>query len=201
MRQGKSLAYDEPAAVCGGAKRYLGFTDSLRPGFEYFLSCGIPGKMEGERYKKSPEIVREMLKHQRKLNIPGKFIIFKRWDNLAEQDRPDVIVFFAPPDVLSGLFTLSSFAEVEPVRVVAPFAAGCGSIIHYPFLEKDEENPRGFIGMFDPSARPCVAANELTFAVPMKKFARMVADMEQSFLVTPTWDTVLKRIKKFKKWI
>jgi len=29
------------------------------PHFEYFLSCGIPGKLEGERYKKSPELVKE----------------------------------------------------------------------------------------------------------------------------------------------
>lgn len=28
------------------------------PNFEYFLSCGIPGKLEGERYKKTPELVR-----------------------------------------------------------------------------------------------------------------------------------------------
>ncbi len=33
------------------------------PDFEYFLSCGIPGKLEGERYKKSPEMVKEYLKH------------------------------------------------------------------------------------------------------------------------------------------
>ena len=41
--------------------RYLGFTDTIMDGFEYFLSCGIPGKLEGERYKKSPELVKKYL--------------------------------------------------------------------------------------------------------------------------------------------
>jgi hypothetical protein len=34
----------------------------LRSGFEYFLSYGIPGKMEGERYKKSLDLVIDFLK-------------------------------------------------------------------------------------------------------------------------------------------
>ena len=31
---------------------YLGFSEKVRPNFEFFLSCGIQGKFEGERYKK-----------------------------------------------------------------------------------------------------------------------------------------------------
>ena len=52
VRQGQSLSFEKESVGCAGGKRYLGFADHLRPNFEYFLSCGIPGKMEGERYKK-----------------------------------------------------------------------------------------------------------------------------------------------------
>jgi hypothetical protein len=52
--------------------------------------------------------------------------------------------------------------------------------------------------MFDVSARPCVDRNELTFAVPMEKFARMVHDMEESFLITPSWDKVRGRLSSKK---
>jgi hypothetical protein len=48
--------------------------------------------------------------------------------------------------------------------------------------------------MFDVSARPYVNKEELTFAVPMAKFRRMVGSMEESFLVTPSWAKVKKRI-------
>jgi hypothetical protein len=34
-------------------------------------------------------------------------IVFKRWDTLDEADSPEVVIFFAPPDVISGLFTLA----------------------------------------------------------------------------------------------
>jgi len=50
--------------------------------------------------------------------------------------------------------------------------------------------------MFDPSARKCVALDILTFAVPMKKFTRMIADREESFLIPGTWETVRKKIRQ-----
>jgi len=56
-------------------------------------------------------------------------------------------------------------------------------------------DPRAVIGMFDISARPFVAADELTFSVPINKFERMVGNMEESFLVTRSWKTFQKRIK------
>ena len=49
--------------------------------------------------------------------------------------------------------------------------------------------------MFDVSARPYVSKDELTFAAPMTKFRWMVENMEESFLITPSWDRVRKRIR------
>ncbi len=199
VRKGQSISYNADAISCGGAKRYLGYSNDIRPNFEYFLSCGIPGVMEGERYVRTPEMVKEIQKNQRTLPIEGKNIIFKRWDNLIEEDTPEVVIFFAKPDVLSGLFTLANFDQTEPNTTFAPFGAGCGSIIHYPFLEKDQIRPRAVIGMFDPSARHCVPENTLTFALPMVKFLKMIDYMEESFLITDTWKTVKTRIDKENK--
>ena len=56
------------------------------------------------------------------------------------------------------------------------------------------ERQRAVIGMFDPSARPCIPGNTLTFAVPMRKFETMVSYMEESFLITPTWTAIRKRL-------
>lgn len=195
VRNGESLAYAENSIACGGAKRYLGYTETVRPNFEYFLSCGIPDKMEGERYIRTPEMVLELQKHQKTIkDAKGNFIIFKRWDMLEEADEPAVVIFFATPDVLSGLFTLANFDQTEPNSTFTPFGAGCGSIVHYPYLEKDAERPRAVIGMFDPSARPCVGKDILSFAVPMIKFEKMIDNMEESFLITGTWKTIRKRI-------
>jgi uncharacterized protein (DUF169 family) len=195
VRNGKSLAFNSKALTCFGAKRYLGFTYKMRPNFAYFLSCGLKNVMEGERYIRTPEMVKELMKNQKKLNIQGKYIVFKRWDRLEEEDNPDVVIFFATPDILSGLFTLANYDQSEPNSTITPFGAGCGSIVHYPYLEKDYERPRAVIGMFDVSARPCVPSGVLTFAVPMVKFLKMISYMDESFLITDSWKEVQERIK------
>ena len=196
VRKGESLAFDIDAVGCPGGRKYLGFSDTLMPEFEYFLSCGIPGKLEGERYKKTPEMVKEFMERQMpQTEAPGKYIIFKRWDNLEADDKPDVVIFYARPDVLSGLFTLASFDEAEQNMVIAPFGSGCASIVQYPFLEKGKESPRAVIGMFDVSARPFVEEDVLTMAVPLSKFTRMIDNMEESFLITGSWENIQKRIK------
>jgi uncharacterized protein (DUF169 family) len=195
-RNGQSLCFDVDSVGCSGGKRYLGFVQDLRPNFEYFLSCGIPGEMEGERYKKSPELVREILKHQPSFEAPGKYIVFKRWDRMAQADDPAVVIFFAPPDVLSGLFTLANFDTADPYGVIAPFGSGCASIVNYPYRELQSERSRAVFGMFDVSARPCVPGGVLTFALPWPKFVRMMEDVEESFLITESWHKVQARIER-----
>jgi hypothetical protein len=197
VQKGEPAAYGVDAVGCPGGKRYLGFVDSLdMPNFEYFLSCGIPGKLEGERYKKTPEMVREYMKKQAAtVKAPAKYIVFKRWDKLEAADKPEVVVFYAKPDVLSGLYTLAIFDEVEQNTVIAPFGSGCASIVQYPYAEGKSAKPRAIIGMFDISARPFVPADVLTFAAPISKFKRMVDNMKESFLITPSWAKVQKRIK------
>jgi len=195
VRSGKSLVYNAERVMCGGAKRYLGFTEKMRPGFEYFLSCGND-KMEGERYIRTPEMVKEIMKNQKRIPAEGKNIVFKRWDKLTDEDNPEVVIFFVLPDVLSGLFTLANFDQTEPNGTITPFGSGCGTIVHYPYLESLTERQRAVIGMFDISARPCVPENVLTFAVPMKRFEKMIGYMEESFLITETWTTLKGRIGK-----
>jgi hypothetical protein len=194
VRQGKSLRFDEYTVGCAGGKKYLGLSDVKVPNFEHFLSCGIPGKVEGERYKKTPELVKEFDKRQQPYTATEQYIVFKRFDMLGWADNPVAVVFFAPPDVLSGLFTLANFAEAEPDGVFCPFCAGCGSIVKYPALENEAERPRAVLGMFDVSARPFLGKTELSFSVPIKKFASMVDDMDESFLTTNSWKAIQRRI-------
>ena len=75
MRHGEALRFELATVGCGGGQRYFGFTQQLRPEFEYFLSCGIPGKVVGERYKKSPELVKKAMKYLATLP-PNKFFIY-----------------------------------------------------------------------------------------------------------------------------
>jgi uncharacterized protein (DUF169 family) len=196
VRAGKPVCFGTDSFGCFGGKRYLGFSQEVMPDFKYFLSCGIDGKLEGERYRKTPELVKELMKKVPEFEAPEKYVIFKKWDMLDESDEPDVVIFFARPDVLSGLFTLANFDVGGPNGVFCPFSAGCGSIVQYPYLEKKADCPRAVLGMFDVSARPFVSEDVLSFSVPMKKFTTMIDNMEESFLITSAWSKVQKRIKQ-----
>jgi len=199
VRKGETLCFNADTIGCNGGKRYCGFESELTPAFEYFLSYGIPGKLEGERYKKSPEMVKELMTHQTPSQAPEDYIIFKRWDRMEEEDKPLVIIFLAPPDVLSGLFTLANFDELRPNGVIAPFGAGCASIVDYPYKELKSSENRAVLGMFDVSARPCVPSSTLSFAIPWPKFVRMVDNMKESFLITKSWDKIKARMLRDKE--
>ena len=55
--KGERVAFAEETIACPGGVRYSGFPTKPNPGMNHFLSCGIPGEMEGLRLKKTPELV------------------------------------------------------------------------------------------------------------------------------------------------
>jgi hypothetical protein len=193
--EGHSIALEKSTIRCGGGRRYLGFTHEMGRNFPYFLSCGIPDELEGERYKKSPQLVEQWLKENEPFEAPAKYIVFKRWDQLKEGDSPIAVIFFASADVLSGLFTLAAYDETELDATVAPFGSGCASIVAYPYKESLRDRQRAVIGLFDVSARPCIPKSTLSFSVPMAKFTRMVGNMQESFLITSSWEKIRTRIE------
>jgi hypothetical protein len=196
VRDGHSFVYSSRTPGCSGGKRFTGFSQRLNPGIEHFLSCGIPGIMNGERYKKSSKLVKDFLKNLPPFKAPARYLVFKRWDKLSVEDEPAAVIFFAGTDVLSGLFTLANYDFTDANGVIAPFGSGCSSIISYPLEESRSDSPRCVLGMFDVSARPCVPAQTLTFTIPMKRFQQMFRNMDESFLITQSWDIVKKRISR-----
>src|SRR4030043_1926011 len=82
VRQGFPFVYDAQTTGCSGGKRYTGFSRSLRPNFEYFLSCGIPGELEGERYKRDPELVKQYMPQPPPFNAPVPSWVFKHLELL-----------------------------------------------------------------------------------------------------------------------
>ena len=194
VRDGRTLCLSAMSRMCGGAMRYLGFADDFSTrDLAHFLSYGIPGKMKGERYKKTPALVREIQKSMPPMKAPRRFIVFKRWDKLASSDTPEVVVFLADQDTIAGLFTLANFDEAEPNAVICPFGSGCSSIVYHPFVELRSSRPRCILGMFDISARPCIGENTLSFAIPFPKFQKMVDNMGESFLTTDSWKALRRR--------
>ena len=91
---------------------------------------------------------------------------------------------------------LMGYATERPDAVRLPFSSGCGSILTHPLKEGEKENPQAILGMFDVSARPFVEPNILTLAMPTKLFLTLLANQDESFLITKSWELVRKRIEK-----
>ena len=127
---------------------------------------------------------------------PAKFCIFKPLNKFQTAEEPEVVVFFAPPDILSGLFTLTNYAAecMDAVRI--PFSSGCGSILTHPLKEAEKEKPQAILGMFDVSARPFVEPNILTLAMPTKLFLTLLDNLDESFLITESWKKVKERMQR-----
>jgi len=196
-KKGKTVFFDKNHFGCPGGAYYMGFFESPRPDIEYFLSCGIPGEMEGERYIKTPELAREFFKKRKPRLAPATYCVFKPIDQFQQGNvKPEVVAFFGSPDILSGLFTLTNYALETTEAVYTPFGSGCSTILTYPLKEAEKEEPHAILGMFDVSARPMVEKDVLTLAMPYPIFLKLLENVQGSFLETQSWKKVLHRITK-----
>jgi uncharacterized protein (DUF169 family) len=191
-RRGETAALSRERFGCGGGGYYLGFCQQ-RPGIAEFVSKGIPGQMEGEHYKKSPDLVRCHLAEHPVPPAPAEYAVFKPVSALTPDEQPLVIIYFGVPDELAGLVGLAGYARAEDA-VICPFGSGCSGIVTRPLEEAKGEQPRAVLGMFDPSARPFIGVNELSFAAPLTLWEEMLGNAEESFLQTKTWEKVKSRI-------
>jgi len=192
--KGERVAFAEETITCPGGVRYSGFPTEPDPNLKHFLSCGIPGERAGLRLKKTPELVEGSIGEHIVIKAGGRFLVATKLDRLETDEIPEVVAWLAPPDVISALFHLAAFHTTDRSSVISPQTSGCGALINYPMGENEKEHPRAILGMFDISARPYVRKEHLSFAVPMSLFEEMAANMEESFLITASWDKVRVRL-------
>lgn len=193
-KKGETVYFDKDHFGCPGGAYYMGFRETPRPNIEYFLSWGIPGEMEGERYIKTPELAREFFKNLKPRPSPASYCVFKPINKFLNDQEPEVVIFFGTPDIVSGLFTLTNYSLERTDAVYTPFGSGCSSILTYPLKEAEKAEPRAVLGMFDVSARPMVERDVLTLSMPYQLFLKLLKNIRGSFLETQSWKKVLKRI-------
>ena len=128
---------------------------------------------------------------------PKAWLEFVRVDAAGTFDGAEGVLFFATPDVLAGLVTWAGFDNDAPDAVAAPFGSGCSTVVSQAVRENRNGGHRCFLGLFHPSVRPWVGADELCFVIPMSRFAGMCGTMRASCLFgTHAWDKVRERINK-----
>jgi len=222
--KGETVAFDRNTFGCQGGGVGLGFGNQYKnfaggeECFCYFLSIGneqwergreaseqvkpflrpeaFDNFVHGERYVKSPELVKRFLDCLPMTDVPFEYVVFKPLREVDPKlERPTVVVFLVDPDQFSALVVLANYDTEDNERVMIPQAAGCQSIAIYPFREAESDNPRAVAGLVDLSARLSIKRllkdDLLTFALPFKMFEHMETNVSGSFLERHTWKDLM----------
>lgn len=96
---------------------------------------------------------------------------------------------------MAGLLGLAEYARAEDA-LIAPFGSGCSTLVTYPLAEGKRALPRAVLGIFDPSARPDLAPEELSFAAPLALWEEILGNAEDSFLSTLAWARLRTRAQE-----
>lgn len=186
VREGNSLTLCKENVKCGGGGLYTAFTP-MPERVPTFVS-------KVEHYKQTPEQVKEYVNELEIELTDKKYLNFVRIDKVNTLDEIEGILFFATPDILSGLTSWAFYDNNAADAVSTPFSSGCSTIITFAVRENRINGRRCFIGMLDPSARPLVPKNELTFVIPVCRFKEMLTTMRDSALFQHAFSVVKKRI-------
>ena len=196
--------FDRKTFGCPGGGTGLGFGDRygefpidclLSTGNEEWAALmGGAGTMmaEGERFYKNPELAKKWVNSLPFTDVPTEYVVFKPWEQVTQQDEPELIVFFANADQLSALVVMANYNRGGNQNITVPFGAACQSIL-FGYAEAKKENPQGVVGFFDISRRSIVDRETLTFTIPYRMFQEMEASVEGSFLDMPAWHELQER--------
>lgn len=188
VRDGEPLTLCKENVKCGGGGLYTCFTN-MPDRVPMFVS-------QVEHYKQTPEMVKDYV-DSLDIQITNKrYLNFVRLDTIECIKDVEGILFFATPDILSGLTSWAFYDNNSSDAVSTQFGSGCSSIVTMAVKENREGGRRCFIGMLDPSARLLIPKDELTFVIPKCRFEQMLETMEDSALFQHAFSVVKKRIIK-----
>ena len=193
--KGKVAAFSKETTACVGGRAGLGFEKYPLGWIEYFLSCGSETVNRCEHYKQTPELAKNFIENVsnsliKKLPPRKKFLLFKPLDFVTEDELPEVMIFLANADQISGLVTLANYDSATNDAVKILFGAGCAQVVLYPMTNKNF----CYVGLTDPSARKFVDKNLLAFSLSYEKFLHLENLAAESFLNYDAWQKIFNRI-------
>jgi uncharacterized protein (DUF169 family) len=184
---------------CPGGAFWLGFNKPQAEAIIHYVSTGIPGMGEGEKYCDSPDALRRMFQYVDPRPAPKKYCVVKPLGLFRDYENPELILFFTRPEPLCGLHQLATFVTNDPETVCSPWSAACGGIAAWPLHYLQKGLNKAVIGGWDPSARQFFRPDELSFAVPSGMFTSMLNRYKESFLSHGAWARTKKKISLSQK--
>ncbi|MBQ9575502.1 MAG: DUF169 domain-containing protein [Muribaculaceae bacterium] len=188
-REGTPVSLSAEVIGCGGGKLYTGFSD-MPERVPNFVSLT-------EKYKRTPQMVADYVTSLEMPRATKPYLNFVRIDQAESLEGFEGVMFYATPDELAGLCGWAFYDTNEPDAVVARFGSGCSTVVSMTVVENARRGHRCFLGLFDPSVRPWVGKNELSFTIPMSRFTVMLDSMHDCFLFgSHAWERVKGRMRE-----
>ncbi|MBE1427169.1 uncharacterized protein (DUF169 family) [Desulfomicrobium macestii] len=183
---------------CPGGVYYCSMMKPHLRFIEHYVSTGFAGTpMHGERYMPGPDAMRAFMEKVNPRKAPAKYCIFKPLSQFTDGDEPEFVIFFARPEVLTGLFVQAVFTTGDMDCVASPFGAGCTNIIGWPLYYQTQGVEKAVLGGMDPSARKFMKTDELTFTVPLSLYEKMLVALPESMFAHETdWTGVRKKVER-----
>ena len=189
VREGQAVSFSADTIGCGGGKLYTGFAP-MPPHVPAFVS-------EKERYKATPADVLDTIKRLDIRPMAGKYLNFVRIDKVDSLEKAEGLLFFATPDVLSGLAAWACYDNNSDDAVSCIFGSGCSSVVSQAVKENRLGGRRAFIALLDRSVRPHIGADEVGFVIPANRFPEMYATIDRCCLSgTHGWLKIKERINR-----
>lgn len=184
---------------CPGGAFYLGFLKPQTDAICAYVSSGVPNAMQGEHYLSDPQTCRRVFEEMDPPLAGGAYCVFKPLDLLAPDETPELVVFFARPEVITGLHMLASYVTGDLNAVTTPFGAGCSHAVSFARQHAAKGARKAVLGGWDPSCRKYYKTDEISFSAPWPLFQDMLAKWRQSFLTTGTWKLCQKKIARSQR--
>lgn len=179
---------------CMGGWVYMGFTLPPPPRIAHFVTTGWEG-FDGERYLPSPDSMHRFFKDIDLQPAPAPICVAQPLSMFEDAAAP-VVAFHCRAEELTGLSMLAGFALDDANATVMPFGSGCANIFTWPLTYQRKGLKKAVIGGADPSCRPFMKVDELSFAMTGDVLDAMLDAVPRSFLMGKTWSGVRKKIAK-----
>lgn len=167
---------------CPGFRFYAGFSPKLPAFNHHFISTGIPGMYPGERFVPSVASARKLGAALEGRSPEGEWLIFDQFRDTIREHMIKSIMFFANPEIITGLIGLVRFASDRDDAVQVIYASGCASLFTWPVQYTLQGREQAVLGIFDLAARPWLKNGELTLSMPYSLFEKILHTFKDSFM-------------------
>lgn len=192
--KGKTIAFNKDTTGWACSAFYLGYEEWIFEGIECFLSHGNLQGRSSERFVKTPQQAKEYVESFIPEKPETRYTILKPLEEFLPDEKPELVIFFANPDEISGLiFLLYYDAPEEDNRVVTRIMSACGAVVTVPMKYKREGQLKAVWGMHDIAARLRLPKELMTLSMPYEMVEEMAAYLDTSFVITENYQKIKRR--------